>query len=38
MTFAIAGLIAHGHTSIDGADSVSISYPTFFADLERIRS
>jgi 3-phosphoshikimate 1-carboxyvinyltransferase len=38
MTFAIAGLIAQGRTVIDGADSVSISYPTFFADLERIRS
>ena len=38
MTFAVAGLIAHGHTTIAGADSVSISYPTFFADLERIRS
>jgi 3-phosphoshikimate 1-carboxyvinyltransferase len=38
MTFAIAGLIAQGRTEIRGADSVSISYPTFFADLERIRS
>jgi len=38
MTFAIAGLIARGPTTIDGAESVSISYPTFFADLERIRS
>ena len=38
MTFAIAGLIARGPTTIDGGDSVSISYPTFFADLERIRS
>jgi 3-phosphoshikimate 1-carboxyvinyltransferase len=38
LTFAIAGLIARGSTTIEGADSVSISYPTFFADLERIRS
>jgi 3-phosphoshikimate 1-carboxyvinyltransferase len=38
MTFAIAGLIARGRTVIGGADSASISYPTFFADLERIRS
>jgi 3-phosphoshikimate 1-carboxyvinyltransferase len=38
MTFAIAGLIATGQTTIRGADSVAISYPTFFADLERIRS
>jgi 3-phosphoshikimate 1-carboxyvinyltransferase len=38
LTFAIAGLIATGTTTIRGADSVAISYPTFFADLERIRS
>ena len=38
LTFAIAGLIATGATTIRGADSVAISYPTFFADLERIRS
>ena len=38
LTFAIAGLIATGHTTIDGAESVAVSYPTFFADLERIRS
>jgi 3-phosphoshikimate 1-carboxyvinyltransferase len=38
LTFAIAGLIASGRTTIRGADSVAISYPTFFADLERIRS
>jgi 3-phosphoshikimate 1-carboxyvinyltransferase len=38
MTFAIAGLVAEGTTAVLGADSASISYPTFFADLERIRS
>jgi 3-phosphoshikimate 1-carboxyvinyltransferase len=38
MTFAIAGLVADGQTSIGDAASVAISYPTFFADLERIRS
>ena len=38
MTFAIAGLIAAGRTSILGAGSAAISYPSFFADLERIRS
>ena len=38
LTFAIAGLIASGATTVRGADSVAISYPTFFADLERIRS
>ena len=38
LTFAVAGLIASEATTIRGADSVAISYPTFFADLERIRS
>jgi 3-phosphoshikimate 1-carboxyvinyltransferase len=38
LTFAIAGLVAEGATTVLGADSVGISYPTFFADLERIRS
>jgi 3-phosphoshikimate 1-carboxyvinyltransferase len=38
MTFAIAGLVARGTTTILDADCVAISYPTFFADLERIRS
>jgi 3-phosphoshikimate 1-carboxyvinyltransferase len=38
LTFAIAGLVAEGATTVLAADSVAISYPTFFADLERIRS
>jgi 3-phosphoshikimate 1-carboxyvinyltransferase len=38
LTFAIAGLVAEGVTTIREAESVGISYPTFFADLERIRS
>ena len=38
MTFAIAGLISAEPVRIQGAGSASISYPTFFADLERIRS
>lgn len=38
LTFAIAGLVADGHTTIGDAASVSVSYPTFFDDLERIRS
>ncbi len=38
LTFAIAGLVAGGVTTVIGANSVAISYPTFFADLERIRS
>ncbi|MGH2897850.1 MAG: 3-phosphoshikimate 1-carboxyvinyltransferase, partial [Solirubrobacteraceae bacterium] len=38
LTFAIAGLVATGHTTISDAACVAISYPTFFSDLERIRS
>ena len=38
LTFAIAGLVAEGATTVLAANSVAISYPTFFADLERIRS
>jgi 3-phosphoshikimate 1-carboxyvinyltransferase len=38
MTFAIAGLIASGRTSVGRPESASISYPGFFVDLERIRS
>jgi 3-phosphoshikimate 1-carboxyvinyltransferase len=38
LTFAIAGLVATGRTTIIDAEAVGISYPTFFADLERIRS
>jgi 3-phosphoshikimate 1-carboxyvinyltransferase len=36
MTFAIAGLIARGTTSVLHAGSASVSYPGFFADLERV--
>jgi len=38
MTFAIAGLISQGRTSIGRPGSASISYPGFFADLERVRA
>ncbi|MEO8470079.1 MAG: 3-phosphoshikimate 1-carboxyvinyltransferase [Chloroflexota bacterium] len=38
MTFAIAGLLASGRTTIGQPDSASISYPRFFAELERIRT
>jgi len=38
LTFAVAGLAAEGATTILDADCVAISYPTFFADLERIQS
>ena len=38
MTFAIAGLVATGGTTIERSASVSISYPGFFADLEGVRA
>lgn len=38
MTFAIAGLLADGETTITRPDSAAISYPTFFADLEGVRA
>jgi 3-phosphoshikimate 1-carboxyvinyltransferase len=38
LTFAIAALVAEGTTTVLDAECVSISYPTFFADLERIQS
>ena len=38
MTFAIAGLIASGSTAIDRAESASVSYPGFYAELERLRA
>ncbi len=38
MTFAVAGLIAAGSTTVGQPGSASISYPGFFRDLERIRA
>jgi len=38
MTFAIAGLLAGGPVTLDGAASVAVSYPGFFRDLERARA
>jgi 3-phosphoshikimate 1-carboxyvinyltransferase len=38
MTFAIAGLVAEGTTSIGRPGSAAISYPGFFDDLERVRA
>ena len=37
MLFALAGALGQG-AEIAGADSVSISYPSFWADLERVVS
>jgi 3-phosphoshikimate 1-carboxyvinyltransferase len=36
MTFAIAGLIARGETTVHRPGSAAISYPGFFAELERV--
>ncbi len=36
MTFAIAGLLARGETSVHRPGSAAISYPGFFAELERV--
>ena len=36
MAFAIAGSRARGDVQITGADAVAVSYPGFFAELERI--
>ncbi len=36
MTFSIAGLVAEGETIIDHPECVSVSYPEFYKDLERL--
>ncbi len=36
MAFAIAALAADGPSAIDGSDVVGISYPGFFATLDRL--
>jgi 3-phosphoshikimate 1-carboxyvinyltransferase len=36
MTFAIAGINAEGTTTIQGAECVNISYPSFYEDLARL--
>jgi 3-phosphoshikimate 1-carboxyvinyltransferase len=38
MAFAVAGLWASAPVVIEGADAVAVSYPSFFADLDRLRS
>jgi 3-phosphoshikimate 1-carboxyvinyltransferase len=38
MTFAVAGIIASGSTTIDRAESAAVSYPGFFLELERLRA
>jgi 3-phosphoshikimate 1-carboxyvinyltransferase len=36
MAFAVAALGASGPTTIEGADAVAVSYPSFFDDLDRL--
>jgi 3-phosphoshikimate 1-carboxyvinyltransferase len=38
MTFAIAGLVARGATSVSRPGSAAVSYPGFFDDLEGVRA
>jgi len=38
MTFAIAGLVSEGETTVGRPGSAAISYPGFFDDLERVRA
>ena len=37
MTMGIAGLLASGQTYVQDADAASISYPTFWEDLESLK-
>ncbi|OVE78440.1 3-phosphoshikimate 1-carboxyvinyltransferase [bacterium F11] len=36
MAFAVAALLAEGETTLEDAESVSISYPSFWKDLEKV--
>jgi 3-phosphoshikimate 1-carboxyvinyltransferase len=38
MTFAVAGLVATGQTTIERPGSAAVSYPGFFVDLEGVRA
>jgi 3-phosphoshikimate 1-carboxyvinyltransferase len=38
MTLAVAGLLAEGETVIGNPDAVSVSYPNFWRDLDRLAS
>jgi 3-phosphoshikimate 1-carboxyvinyltransferase len=38
MTFAVAGLIARGVTTVLQPGSAAISYPGFFSDIEGVRA
>ncbi len=36
MAFAVAGLVAKGQTTVDGAESIPVSYPTFVEDMRKL--
>jgi len=38
MTLGIAGVVAHGETAVQNADSVDISYPGFWQDIEGLQN
>ncbi len=38
MAMAVAGLVARGETAVEGAEVAEVSYPSFWADLERLSS
>ncbi|MSQ14893.1 MAG: 3-phosphoshikimate 1-carboxyvinyltransferase [Dehalococcoidia bacterium] len=38
MTLGIAGVVARGETTVQGADSVDVSYPGFWQDIARLQN
>ena len=36
MALAVAGLIAKGETAVDGAECISVSYPSFVEDIQKL--
>jgi 3-phosphoshikimate 1-carboxyvinyltransferase len=36
MAFAVAGLVAKGETTVDGAECISVSYPDFVEDMRKL--
>ena len=36
MAFTLAGLVARGETTVDGAESIPVSYPTFVDDMRKL--
>jgi 5-enolpyruvylshikimate-3-phosphate synthase len=38
MAFAVAGLVAEGQTTIENAESIATSYPTFFDHIKALNT